>query len=228
MLHRSDFPRWWLSYWLSLCQPLHVCASLSQLCGNYCGWTKSCTTLKPWEDIVRWYLQGNHSFQGFLSGAGFRPSTVSQLHTTQTGKNPKTTQLVSPPPPPPKGASPLQGTRLVGCMENLQVRIPKGYLSGTPLRGPGPFSSERDTPVASMKMDGRWIGNWKHSATLHKQVQNKLLKGSPSWVPQTKGLVRRRHQASSLDEPVLCRSQLPSESRQRSANKRILGLSNYP
>ena len=32
--------------------------------------------MKPWEAIVRWYLQGNHSFQGFLSGAGFRPSTV--------------------------------------------------------------------------------------------------------------------------------------------------------
>ena len=26
----------------------------------YCGWTKSCTTLKPWETIVCWYLQGNH------------------------------------------------------------------------------------------------------------------------------------------------------------------------
>ena len=27
---------------------------------RYCGWTKSCTTLKRWETIVCWYLQGNH------------------------------------------------------------------------------------------------------------------------------------------------------------------------
>ena len=45
---------------------------------SYCGWTKSCTTFKPWETIVCWYLQGNHpSFQGVLGGAGLRPSTVS-------------------------------------------------------------------------------------------------------------------------------------------------------
>ena len=28
--------------------------------GQYCGWTKSCTTSKPWETTVCWYLQGNH------------------------------------------------------------------------------------------------------------------------------------------------------------------------
>ena len=27
---------------------------------TYCGWTKSCTTSKPWETIVCWYLRGNH------------------------------------------------------------------------------------------------------------------------------------------------------------------------
>ena len=27
---------------------------------TYCGWTKSCTTWKPWETIVCWCLQGNH------------------------------------------------------------------------------------------------------------------------------------------------------------------------
>ena len=26
----------------------------------YCGWTKSCTALKPRETVVCWYLQGNH------------------------------------------------------------------------------------------------------------------------------------------------------------------------
>ena len=29
----------------------------------HCGWTKSYTTWKPWETIVRWYLQGNHPFR---------------------------------------------------------------------------------------------------------------------------------------------------------------------
>ena len=39
---------------------------------RYCGWTKSCTTLKPWENIVCWYLQGHHDsrvswvVQGFV------------------------------------------------------------------------------------------------------------------------------------------------------------------
>ena len=37
-------------------------------CQSFCGWTKSCTTLKPWETIVSWYLQGNH------------PSRVSVVH----------------------------------------------------------------------------------------------------------------------------------------------------
>ena len=26
----------------------------------YCGWTKSCTTFKPWEAIVCWHLQAHH------------------------------------------------------------------------------------------------------------------------------------------------------------------------
>ena len=32
----------------------------------YCGWTKSCTTSKPWETIVCWYLQGNQIILGSL------------------------------------------------------------------------------------------------------------------------------------------------------------------
>ena len=32
----------------------------AQRCSPYCGWTNSCTTLKLWETIVCWYLQGNH------------------------------------------------------------------------------------------------------------------------------------------------------------------------
>ena len=41
---------------------------------TYCGWTKSCTTLKPRGTILAWYLQGNRLNQGFLRGAisGFR------------------------------------------------------------------------------------------------------------------------------------------------------------
>ena len=27
---------------------------------SYCGWTKSCTSWKPWETTVCWYLQENH------------------------------------------------------------------------------------------------------------------------------------------------------------------------
>ena len=30
------------------------------VCVQYCGWTTSCTTLKPRETIVCWYLQDNH------------------------------------------------------------------------------------------------------------------------------------------------------------------------
>ena len=37
------------------------------------------TSLKPMETIVCWYLRRESSFQGFLGGAGFRPSTVSWL-----------------------------------------------------------------------------------------------------------------------------------------------------
>ena len=37
--------------------PKHVMGRHNMRC---CGWTKSCTTLKPWDTIVRWYLQANH------------------------------------------------------------------------------------------------------------------------------------------------------------------------
>ena len=30
---------------------------------TYCGWTKSCTTLNPWENLACRYLQGNHNSQ---------------------------------------------------------------------------------------------------------------------------------------------------------------------
>ena len=35
-----------------------------------------CTTLKPGNTMVCWYLQGEPSLQGFLDGAGLRPSTI--------------------------------------------------------------------------------------------------------------------------------------------------------
>ena len=35
--------------------------------GTYCGWTRSCTTLKRWEAIACWYLQGNHHRSGVFS-----------------------------------------------------------------------------------------------------------------------------------------------------------------
>ena len=34
----------------------------------YCGWTKSCTTWKPWETIVCWYLAGIHHSRVSLVG----------------------------------------------------------------------------------------------------------------------------------------------------------------
>ena len=48
----------------------------------YCGWTKSCIAFLPRETMVCWYLQGIESFQGFLGGAGFRPSTVARASTS--------------------------------------------------------------------------------------------------------------------------------------------------
>ena len=39
-------------------------------------WTKSCTTLKPWENHCLLVFTREASFQGVLGGAGFRPSTV--------------------------------------------------------------------------------------------------------------------------------------------------------
>ena len=37
------------------------------------------TTLKPWDTTVRWHIPGESPFQGFLNGAGFRPSRVLWL-----------------------------------------------------------------------------------------------------------------------------------------------------
>ena len=48
---------------------------------KYCGWTKSCTTLKPCETIVRWYLQG------FLDGAEWI-SSHPQYHVPFWGSSP--------------------------------------------------------------------------------------------------------------------------------------------
>ena len=57
----------------------------------YCGWTKSCTTLKPWETTVCWYLQRNHhsrvsyvvqdfvhpQYESFAVRQGFQTTTGS-------------------------------------------------------------------------------------------------------------------------------------------------------
>ena len=45
---------------------------------HHCGWTKSCTALSPW--MKPQYLHWNRiRNQGFFSGAGIRPSTVTWL-----------------------------------------------------------------------------------------------------------------------------------------------------
>ena len=49
-----------------------------------CGWTKSCTNLKPWETIASVFT-GESSFHGFLGGAGLRPSTVLSQPETKPG-----------------------------------------------------------------------------------------------------------------------------------------------
>ena len=51
--------------------------NLGKTLGNlpYGGWTKSCTTLKPSETLVCWYLQGNHKVSQVVR-IGFQPSTV--------------------------------------------------------------------------------------------------------------------------------------------------------
>ena len=51
-------------------------------CPSYCGWTKSCTTLKPWEVIVRWHLHGNHDSR--VSGGA---TWISSIHSMKPGKN---------------------------------------------------------------------------------------------------------------------------------------------
>ena len=38
----------------------------TSLFNTYRGWKKSCTTLKPWETIFFWYLQGNRIIPGFF------------------------------------------------------------------------------------------------------------------------------------------------------------------
>ena len=52
---------------------------------SYCGWTKSCTTLNPWEAIICWYLRGESSFRGFLGGAKWTSSTHSMRRTAFLG-----------------------------------------------------------------------------------------------------------------------------------------------
>ena len=53
---------------------------------TYCGWTKSCTTWKPWDTIVCWYLQENpHSRVSWVVRNGFRPSTVLWQTCLATG-----------------------------------------------------------------------------------------------------------------------------------------------
>ena len=76
-------------------------------CGTsqpFCGWTKSCTTLKPWETTVCWYLQGIRPFQGFLGGAKW----IWSIHSTtpnpsrpccRCGPMPDTCFSVMPPRP---------------------------------------------------------------------------------------------------------------------------------
>ena len=44
--------------------------------GSYCGWTKSCTTLKPWEAIAFWYLRGNRIIPGFLRCCDMEFATI--------------------------------------------------------------------------------------------------------------------------------------------------------
>ena len=41
-------------------------ACVCKIVADYCGWTKSCTTLKPWETILYWYLQADRIIPGFL------------------------------------------------------------------------------------------------------------------------------------------------------------------
>ena len=49
-----------------------------------CGWTKSCTTLKPWEIMVCWYIYREVSIRGFL-----RWCRISSIHRRgpQNGRN---------------------------------------------------------------------------------------------------------------------------------------------
>ena len=57
--------------------------ALKETRGTYCGWTKSCTTLIPWETVICWYLQRNdHSRGSYAVRSGFRPSTVPLVHCT--------------------------------------------------------------------------------------------------------------------------------------------------
>ena len=55
--------------------------------GSYCGWTKSCTTLKPWEAFFGWYLQVNHPSRVFSVVQDFvHPQQGSFPHSLQVGE----------------------------------------------------------------------------------------------------------------------------------------------
>ena len=85
---------------------------------SYCGWTKSCTTWKPWETICALVFTGESSFQGFLGGAGFRPFTVGHPPTNKYGSAPFET------PPCWEG---------VGALGWLAPRCSSSLSSGTEL-----------------------------------------------------------------------------------------------
>ena len=55
---------------------------------TYSGWTKFCSTFKPWETIVCWCKQGTHQFKVFLDA----------IFCPYTGSN----RLLGPPHPPPR------------------------------------------------------------------------------------------------------------------------------
>ena len=80
---------------------------------TYCGWTKSCTTLKLWETIVCWYLQGNQ---------GFRPSTVRALLRFEVKPTGKTTLSKDFSP-----AKRLRGNASLSLSERHQIAY--GYVS---------------------------------------------------------------------------------------------------
>ena len=93
---------------------------------RYSGWTKSCTTLKPWDTVACWYLFGESSFQGFLGGAGFRPSTVSYLWS-HSGRAPRVER--SSGPFSGKACDPSVGGVLTNMTCALKTQRPEGVPS---------------------------------------------------------------------------------------------------